>query len=180
MVLILAIYRTVKKRNIWWKNQRKVSCIGQSVKQRKKSFQKEIGLIKTLAVTVIVFVLCWTPYFIAVLCGEGVLPPLLHKVSRTHESVLFWYTSDDIKPPPHTTQHVLWKGQLIKRFFYKLFLVSNETGGVLLVRIKPYMVHWALVLSLFNRFMHLAPWIIQPDNSYIRNKKTWNICAFTT
>ena len=56
-----------------------------AITTRKKDaarFRKELSLLKTLAVTVLMFVICWLPYGIVVLFFSGTVPPRVKKVRQ--------------------------------------------------------------------------------------------------
>nr|XP_002130281.1 5-hydroxytryptamine receptor-like isoform X1 [Ciona intestinalis] len=67
------LYKSVRSRGAWARSATSVGS--RSNDRQRRSLQRETNLLKTLAMTVVLFVVCWTPYgFVVVFDPFGVAP----------------------------------------------------------------------------------------------------------
>ncbi|CAK8693990.1 unnamed protein product [Clavelina lepadiformis] len=77
----IKLYKSVKERGKWLRSLGSPRVNLSNSTQQQRQLKKEINLIKTLAVTVVFFVFCWTPYGLVVLFFAKTVPPRVKKTA---------------------------------------------------------------------------------------------------
>ena len=62
--------------------RRRTLSAGVKPEKKQKILRREINLLKTLATTVVLFVLCWVPYGVCIIVTQGHTPTNVKKVSN--------------------------------------------------------------------------------------------------